>query len=40
MGLINDIRLIGIYPLSQHLVIRSNCTGDLSVKIDTMDFSL
>jgi hypothetical protein len=39
-GLINDIRLIGIYPLSQHLVIRSNCTGDLSVKIDTMDFSL
>ena len=27
-GQINDIQLIGIYPLGQSLVIRSNCTGD------------
>lgn len=39
-GNINDIRLIGIYPLSGHLVIRSNCTGELSVKVDSIDFSL
>ncbi|MGK2863284.1 MAG: DUF4403 family protein, partial [Chitinophagaceae bacterium] len=39
-GQIEDIRLIGIYPFSQSLIIRSSCTGDLSVKIDTIDFSL
>ncbi len=39
-GQINDIQLIGIYPLSQSLVIRSNCSGDLSVKMESIDFSL
>ena len=39
-GKINDIKLIGIYPLSQYLVIRSNCTGDLSVKVESIPFSL
>jgi len=39
-GNINDIKLIGIYPLSRFLVIRSNCTGDLSVKIESINFSL
>ncbi|MET0392323.1 MAG: DUF4403 family protein [Chitinophagaceae bacterium] len=39
-GRIDDIRLIGIYPLSQALVIRSNCTGNLSVKVASVDFSL
>ncbi len=39
-GTINDIRLIGIYPMQQHLVIRSNCTGDLSVKVESINFSL
>ncbi len=39
-GNISDIRLIGIYPMQQYLVIRSNCTGELSVKVDAINFSL
>jgi Domain of unknown function (DUF4403) len=39
-GNIKDIKLIRIYPLQQYLVIRSNCTGDLSVKVESVDFSL
>jgi len=39
-GQINDIQLIGIYPLGQSLVIRSNCKGDLSIKMESVDFSL
>jgi len=39
-GHINDIKLIGIYPLSKYLVIRSNCTGELSVKAETANLSL
>lgn len=39
-GNISMIRLAAIYPLSNYLVIRSNCTGDLSVKVDAVPFSL
>jgi hypothetical protein len=39
-GAINDIKLIGIYPLDHYLVIRSNCSGNLSVKVESIDFSL
>ncbi len=39
-GNINEITLIAIYPLSRNLVIRSNCSGDLSVKVDAINFSL
>ena len=39
-GNISDIKLIGIYPMQQHLVIRSNCSGDLSVKVESINFSL
>jgi hypothetical protein len=39
-GNIEDIKLIGIYPLSRFLVIRSNCTGILSVQVESADFSL
>jgi hypothetical protein len=39
-GNIDDIKLVGIYPLSQFLVIRSNCTGQLSVRVESLDFSL
>lgn len=39
-GRIDDIELIGIYPLNQSLVIRSNCNGNLSVKVESIDFSL
>jgi len=39
-GNINDIKLIGIYPMAKQLVIRSNCTGDLSVKVEAINFTL
>jgi hypothetical protein len=39
-GNINDLKIVNIYPFSQHLVIRSNCTGTLSVKVESVDFSL
>lgn len=39
-GNISDIKLIGIYSMQQYLVLRSNCTGDLSVKVDSINFSL
>ncbi|MGZ8516452.1 MAG: DUF4403 family protein, partial [Chitinophagaceae bacterium] len=40
VGQIDEIDLIGIYPLRQSLVIRSNCSGELSVKMESIDFSL
>ena len=39
-GTINDIRLIRMYPMQQHLVIRSNCEGNLQVKVDAGKLSL
>jgi hypothetical protein len=39
-GSMNDINLIGIYPKRQHLHIRSNCTGTLSVKVEAAAISL
>jgi Domain of unknown function (DUF4403) len=39
-GTIKDIKLISIYPMQQYLVIRSNCAGDLSVKVESVNFSL
>ncbi len=39
-GKINDISIIGMYPMQQHLIIRSNCAGDLSVKVESINFSL
>lgn len=39
-GNIDDIKLADIYPMQQYLVIRSNCNGTLSVRVDHIDFSL
>ncbi len=39
-GNIKDIKLINIYPMQQHLVIRSNCTGSLAVKVESINFTL
>lgn len=39
-GNITDIKLTGIFPMQQNLIIRSNCTGDLSVKVESINFSL
>ncbi len=38
-GNITDLKLAGIYPMDKHLIIRSNCSGNLSVKVETVDFS-
>ena len=40
VGRIDDLKLMGIFPFSQFLVIRSNCTGNLSVRVDAIPFSL
>lgn len=40
MGKIDEIELIGIYPMEDALVIRSNCSGELALKVDSIDFSL
>jgi hypothetical protein len=39
-GSIQEITLTGIYPQSRFLVIRTNCTGALSVSVESVDFSL
>ena len=39
-GKMEDIRIVNIYPLRDHLVVRSKCSGDLSVRIDAGSFSL
>ena len=39
-GRIERIDLIGIYPTNTALVIRSNCDGQLAMKVDNIDFSL
>ncbi len=39
-GNIKEISIAGIYPMQQYLVIRSNCVGDLSVKVESINFSL
>lgn len=39
-GNLEDLNITAIYPMSQYLVIRSNCTGQLLVKIESLDFSL
>jgi hypothetical protein len=38
-GWVNDLKLTGIYPLDGHLIIRSNCTGNLSLKVESIPFS-
>jgi Domain of unknown function (DUF4403) len=39
-GNMEEIKLVGIYPLSRYLVIRSNCTGILSVRVESAALSL
>ena len=39
-GQINEIKFIGVYPVSKHLVIRSNCSGDLSMLVESVNLSL
>ena len=39
-GKINDLKLVGFYPLTEHFIIRSNASGELAVKVDAMSFNL
>ena len=39
-GEINELRIDHIFPLKDYLLIRSNCSGSLYVKVDSIDFSL
>ncbi|MBS1654900.1 MAG: DUF4403 family protein, partial [Bacteroidetes bacterium] len=38
-GNIDEIKLLGVYPFSGHLVVRSNCSGSLAIKVDAVDFN-
>jgi hypothetical protein len=38
-GIITDMKLTGLYPTNKYLVVRSHCSGHLSVEADTIDFS-
>jgi hypothetical protein len=38
-GAVNDLKITGFYPMSQHLIIRSNCSGYLSVNVESIPFS-
>jgi hypothetical protein len=38
-GKMDEIKIVRIYPLREHLVVRGNCTGDLSIRIDSINFS-
>jgi hypothetical protein len=39
-GNIRDITLVGLYPLQNQLVVRTNCSGNLSINVDAVRFSL
>lgn len=38
-GNMDEIKIINIFPLREHLVVRSNCSGALMVKVDAASFS-
>ncbi len=39
-GKMEEIKIVNIYPLREYLIVRSNCSGNLSVKIDAGSLSL
>lgn len=39
-GKINDLKIAGFYPMTEHFIIRSNASGDLMIKVDAMNFNL
>jgi len=39
-GSINDLKIAGFYPLTEHFIIRSNASGYLMIKVDAMSFNL
>ncbi len=39
-GKINDLKIAGFYPLTEHFIVRSNASGELMIKVDAMSFNL
>ncbi len=39
-GKIKNVELIAIYPMSNQLIVRANCNGDLAVKVESIDFTM
>jgi hypothetical protein len=40
VGNINDLKIAGFYPMTEHFIIRSNASGDLMIKVEAMNFNL
>jgi hypothetical protein len=38
-GRVEDIKIVKIYPLKEHLVIRGNCSGNFSIRVSSINFS-
>jgi len=38
-GSMDEIKIVNFYPLREHLIVRSNCSGSLSIKVDAASFS-
>ncbi len=38
-GKMDELKIVNLYPLREHLIVRSNCNGNLSVKVDAASFS-
>jgi hypothetical protein len=38
-GKMDELKIVNFYPLREHLIVRSNCSGNLSVKVDAASFS-
>jgi hypothetical protein len=38
-GKMDEIKIVNFYPLREHLIVRSNCNGSLSIKVDSANFS-
>jgi hypothetical protein len=38
-GKMDELKIVSFYPLREHLIVRSNCSGNLSVRVDAASFS-
>lgn len=38
-GAINDLKIAGFFPLTEYFIIRSNASGDLMIKIESVDIN-
>ncbi|HZI52267.1 MAG TPA: DUF4403 family protein [Chitinophagaceae bacterium] len=39
-GTIKDLKIAGFYPMTEYFIIRSNASGDLMIKVESMNFNL